>query len=242
MQWILMTLQTSLLLLKMRNTSFMYQYVSGFDQLLVEEIEAHQNYIAQELHDALGSRLTAISLMLSSHKNMLSSSPAQHQSLNNVMQHVQVALEVTRKLAHGLLTLDNSSGSLWRGLEAMCIDYNQIDGIDFKFNMVGDFDDIPAIIANHLYRIAQESMTNALRHANAQSVVVTLIQKGELREMSITDHGAGGRPISDSFASQHGLGVRSMHMRSQMMGATLHITQATSGTRVCVSWNQNIQN
>jgi signal transduction histidine kinase len=210
---------------------------SGFEHLLIEELEAHQNYIAQELHDALGSRLTAISLMLSHHKNMLPSSPAQHQSLNNVMQHVQVSLEVTRKLARGLLALDNSADSLWRALEALCIDYNQIDGLSCEFHMTGDFNDIPSPTANHLYRIAQEAITNALRHAKAQRVIVALTQNGTRRELRITDHCANGEPSSANFASQHGFGIRSMQMRSQMMDAELHITQTTSGTTVSVTWS-----
>ncbi len=216
------------------------EHASSFDKLLIDQLEAHQNHIAHELHDALGSRLTAISLMLSSLKNMLPTSPAQHQSLNNVMQHVQVAQEVTRKLARGLVTLDHSKGSLWRALEALCIDYNQIDGLSFAFNMKGDFNDIPVPVANHLYRIAQEAMTNALRHANAQSVVVTLTQKGTQRKLSITDHGTRDGLRGAAVATQEGLGMRSMHMRSQMIGAVLKIIPTSNGTSVRVTWSQQV--
>ena len=210
---------------------------SSFDKLLIDELKAQQNYIAQELHDALGSRLTAIALMLSGIKDILPSSAPAHQSINNVMQHVQVAFEVTRKLSRGLMALDHSEGALWRALESLCIDYDQLDGLRFSFDMQGDFENISEDAASHLYRIAQEAIANATRHARAQHIAVLLRQKGKLREMTISDNGSGDWLLNAASTRQAGLGLNSIRLRSRLIGArVLWIRNANNGTSVRVQW------
>jgi signal transduction histidine kinase len=162
-----------------------------FENLLIAQLEAQQTSMAQELHDALGSRLAAIVMMLGAMKTAHANQTMSQTALEHVIAQAQEAVEVVRRLARGLMPADTEPGSLWRLLERLCADYNQIDGLRCEFGMQGDFDDLATGVSNHLYRIAQEAITNALRNGKARHVVVTLARYTAHCEMVVSDDGVG---------------------------------------------------
>lgn len=210
---------------------------SAFESVLIAQLEAQRTHIAQELHDALGSRLAAIVLLLGTVKATDASQAASQAALDSVMLQAQEAAEVVRKLARGLMPVDDTPGALWRLLERLCADYDQIHGLRCEFGMHGDFDHIAPEASNHLYRIAQEAITNALRSGQAKWVTITLTQFAAHREMAVSDDGAGFDARQPSTPEQRGMGLRSMRARSAMMGANLSIQAGLSGgTTVKVRW------
>jgi signal transduction histidine kinase len=210
-------------------------FPSDIETLLIAQSEVQQTYIAQELHDAVGSRLAAIVMMLGAMKTAPTNEAASQAALGHVMAHAQEAAEVVRRLARGLMPVDNAPGALWRLLERLCADYDQIHGLRCEFDMRGDFEQIAPEVSNHLYRIAQEAITNALRHGHAKWVTITLTQYATHREMVVMDDGDG---TAQSETPHHGgLGLRSMRARCAMVGANLSIQAVFSGgTSVKVSW------
>ena len=83
---------------------------------------------------------------------------------------------------------------------------------------------------DHLYRIAQEALTNALKHANANSIKVTLDVGRERVRLEICDDGAG---VKDVGQHTPGLGLRTMQYRASMIGARFEIAPfGRNGTRV----------
>jgi signal transduction histidine kinase len=211
---------------------------SAFESLLIAQLEVQQTHIAQELHDALGSRLAAIVMMLGTIKAAQASEVAWQATLDSVIAHAKDASEVARKLARGLMPLDNTPGALWRHLERLCADYDQIHGLRCAFGMHGDFDQVAPEASNHLYRIAQEAITNALRNGQAKHVTITLTQFSTHREMVVSDDGAGFDINQSITPAHHGMGLRTMRARCAMIGAHLSIQPGLSGgTSVKVSWH-----
>lgn len=211
------------------------------DSVLITQLEAQQTRIAQELHDALGSRLAAIAMMLGAIKTTQPQHNASHEALDRVIAHTQAAAQVVRKLARGLMPVDATPGALWRLLEQLCADYDRIQGLRCEFAMRGDFDDLPAEAANHLYRIAQEALTNAWRSGQATHVTLTLMRYTGYSEIRVSDNGVGYTPAS--AAPPAGLGLRSMRARSALIGGYLSIQSSLpSGTALTVRWPTPTQN
>src|SRR5690606_3255484 len=93
--------------------------------------------------------------------------------------------------------------------------------------------------ATHLYRIIQEALHNAVKHSQAQCIVVSLTQQGSHILASIIDDGVGFTPGQDSRVeeteSPGGLGMHTMQYRAHIIGATLDFNQTPGGgtTVVC---------
>ena len=92
---------------------------------------------------------------------------------------------------------------------------------------------LPASAEDALLRIAQEALANAVRHANASTITLSLVPHTSKVELTITDNGVGFEP--DGQDVQHGLSLRLMRERVQELNGTLQLTSALGeGTRIQV--------
>jgi two-component system CheB/CheR fusion protein len=86
-------------------------------------------------------------------------------------------------------------------------------------------------VATQLYRIAQESLTNALKHGNASDIQITLTQGSTETVLEISDNGTGFEPADES--SEKGLGMRIMRYRASILGGQLDVSRNNrNGTTV----------
>ena len=84
--------------------------------------------------------------------------------------------------------------------------------------------------ATHLYRIAQEAVSNVVKHAKATRILIQLDRKGGFIELKVTDDGVGFPPAS---ATRNGMGLHTMEYRARTIGGTLNISRAPErGTEV----------
>lgn len=208
-----------------------------YERLLVSESETHQTHIARELHDSLGSHLAGISMMLADIRVRHKAEPALVEDLSLALSHVQTASEVTRGLARGLMPVDTTPGSFWRALERLCLDTQQIRGIECEFEVDGNFDTTPTLTANHLYRIAQEAITNAMRHGHASLLRVKLEEKRDYCLMTVEDNGEGFDPEQRHADALPGVGLRSMRARAKMIHGYMGFSSSEwGGTCINVYW------
>ena len=84
-------------------------------------------------------------------------------------------------------------------------------------------------LATHLYRIAQEAVTNAVKHGHSREIVIDLSQRTGTVALSICDDGAG---FPDVPEHKEGMGLRIMNYRANMMGAALKIQKNPNGGTV----------
>jgi signal transduction histidine kinase len=105
-------------------------------------------------------------------------------------------------------------------------------GFKTELHLEKELDMLPESATHCLYRCAQESIENALRHANAKKVTIRLAGEGEQVALTITDDGAGFDPAEQS---QDRLGLRGMRERVEMLGGHLSVASAKKqGTTVTV--------
>ena len=198
---------------------------SRYESLLAKQLEEKQKHIAHELHDSLGSQLAGISLLAGNIGLVGRSNPQLVMEIEKLQGHIRRAAETTRDLARGLVPVADWPGSFWRALERLCNDFNNSPALRCVFEIVGDFDDVNADVGTHLYRIAQEAITNALRHGQATHVVVQLALAGQERVMRITDDGVGFDPTAAQL--NPGIGLGSIYARAQAIGAQVELAQQT---------------
>ena len=214
-----------------------------YERLLVTELERRQADMARELHDSLGSELAGMALMLGSLKGLRAQDAELHVRLDQVLAQLQVAVDLTRGMARGLMPVDGHEGSFWRALERLAADWTVLKGVPCEFSMQGDFNFVTAETGTHLYRIAQEAITNALRHGEATRMKLSLLPVEAELMLEIEDNGTGFDPalfnaVSGSDAAgQGGVGIRSMMARARTIGGSIEFSPVVpQGSRIRVFW------
>lgn len=186
--------------------------------LAVGERERHS--IGADLHDGLGQQLTAIELMCAALKEDAAPYPALAQRLAVVGKMLREAIVQTRFLARGLVPVGSDPGALAVGLAELAEHVNAIGRARCEFECPGPINIADPFVAGHLYRIAQEGVNNAVKHANARRIVVRLEQGGGRLLLEVSDDGAG---LAKVRASRAGLGLGVMQHRADAIGARLTI-------------------
>jgi signal transduction histidine kinase len=200
---------------------------------IVNVADREQQRIGNDLHDSIGQDLTGIALLLRcvlvQLKKENSHARPEVEDLVGVVNNVLLS---TRELARGLLPVSAKLGALPAALQLLAARASMHLQIDIEFmDRCRSKLRLDAAAATHLYRIAQESLTNAVRHGRATHVLVQLdTVKGALR-LTIEDN-ACGFMRTDTDAS-HGLGLTIMRDRARAAGAELAFEKlAGGGTRV----------
>lgn len=209
-----------------------------FEQVLVSELEAQQTHIAHELHDSLGSVLAGVSLMLAGAKTLASANDRLRRHLDRAQDQVKSAAEMTRALARGLMPVGSHPGAFVQAVEQLTNDLSMVKSVVCELDTRGDFDDVPPEVGIHLYRIAQEAMSNAIRHGRATSIQIQLLDSARELSMRIEDNGRGF-DMAEVGRGQPGVGLQSMMARAKAIGGTFHIARAADagGCAVIVTWN-----
>jgi PAS domain S-box-containing protein len=182
-----------------------------------------QQRIGGDLHDGLGQQLTGIALLLKGVTKKLGplTGRSVREEMDRVIALVNQAIESTRSLARGLSPVSAGHNGLQVALQELANrtrDFYRVDvTLDFQLPDFLRFDDD---VANQLYRIAQEAVTNAVRHGRARHIVVQLHVAAGQAELSITDDGQGFDPRAVLPTST---GLKIMRFRAQMVGGYLSV-------------------
>lgn len=183
--------------------------------LAVGERERHS--IGADLHDGLGQQLTAIELMIAGLKADAAGHPSLTKGLDAVGKMLRDAIAQTRFLSRGLVPLGSGPDALQIGLTELAQRMNGLRAARCRFDCprpvaVGD-----SFIAGHLYRIAQEAVNNATKHAGASEITIRLESGNGLLLLEVSDDGRGLTKKST------GLGLGVMQHRAKLIGGDLQI-------------------
>jgi len=192
-----------------------------------------RNRLARELHDTLAHTLSSTAVQLEAAKALFDREPEQSKEmLSETLKNTKNGLVETRRALADLRSSELESFGLTRAIQNMANSAAQRGGFTVDFSMDKDLDMLPEDITHCLYRTAQESLENILRHASASSVSISLLSEADKINLSIRDNGSG----FDSSAIKKDLfGIRGMRERVEMLGGTLSIdSQPGSGTQVLV--------
>jgi PAS domain S-box-containing protein len=198
---------------------------------LLRVSDAEKDRIGSDLHDGLGQYLTGISCLSAAlrDKLQLQMKPEADEAAT-ISSLVQEAIAQTRALARGLCPVQLETSGLDTALEDLTFQVQRLHGIECHFESSGPADDCETSVALHLYRIAQEAITNAIKHASARRISVRLDFTGENKSLTIEDDGRGFDP---NGAHEPSSGMSLMPYRAAMIGGTLTVTsQRAAGTQV----------
>jgi signal transduction histidine kinase len=197
------------------------------EKAMLDVSEREQRRIGHDLHDGLGQHLTGIAFLSKALEQALEdqSLPAANDAAKLVML-VNEAIQLTRDLSKGLQPVVPEARGLMTALERLVLEVEDLFSISCAFRcpepvLVND-----QAMATHLYHIAQESVTKAIRHGRARNVEIRLttgIREGVLR---VADDGTG---IADKSPKGPGMGLHIMKHRAGLIGAVLLIERGPKG-------------
>jgi two-component system sensor histidine kinase UhpB len=187
--------------------------------------EGERQRIARELHDEIGQSLTAVLLGL---KRVADTAPTPVRAeLGAVTETVRASLDEVRQVARRLRPGVLDDLGLVSALDALAADVTEASAVPVTVEVDPDLPDLGADAELVVYRIAQESLTNVVRHAGARAGDLSLCREGDAVVLRVTDDGGG---IGDG---REGAGIRGMRERALLVGAELRVgSRGAGGTEV----------
>ena len=197
------------------------------EQQLLEISEREHRRIAQDLHDDLGQILTAsIHLSTSLHKRLATKLLPEAAEEARILSLLDKALAQTRGLARGLHPVPAEPHGLMSALEELARRTVELFDCACHFECPQPVMVTDNITATHLYRIAQEAVTNAIKHGKPERIEIGLAQMGDRIRILVEDNGCG---IPEKVSKKAGIGLRIMRYRAGMIGGSLEIEKPPSG-------------
>jgi PAS domain S-box-containing protein len=194
---------------------------------LIDAIANEQRRIGQELHDGLGQELTG--LALSARALATRAERERHPIAAGLAQLSTLAagcIQSARRIAQGVSPLSDADGNLQIALEALA-SRSSVGSTVVRFlphlecPIALDVD-----ARNHLYRIAQEAVQNALKHAGARIIEIELWVRAEGLTLTVNDDGVG---LSRDGTRRGGFGMRTMQFRASSIGGRLLVATRSDG-------------
>lgn len=207
--------------------------VAGRRQLQEEYADAvwqQQRLIAHELHDGLGQELTGLGFLAKSLSASTQGTPAA-ETAGRIREVVERSIEQIRGLAKGVMPVELEAEGLMSALHQLVASVESATGIACRF-------ECPDLVllpdpqsASQMYRIAQEAVTNAVKHAKASTVTVALEADSGAITLKVVDDGIG--LPTDPGKLPAGSGLRILRYRAAALGASLTLQKAhPQGTEV----------
>jgi ligand-binding sensor domain-containing protein/two-component sensor histidine kinase len=195
------------------------------------KVERLRNKIASDLHDEVGSSLTRISI----YSELVQTGTEATQSKNYLKSISEMSREIVSTMSDIVWSIDNrndSTGALILRMKDFATEVFQAKNIEMSFVVEGVDENrtLDPALKQNIYLIFKESVNNIVKHANAQHVSISLINRGNEFSMKIHDDGTG----FPNDGNQKGNGLRNMHRRAQAIGAIFSIT-TNSGTTIAVT-------
>jgi two-component system NarL family sensor kinase len=195
-----------------------------------------RNRLAREMHDTLAQGLTAIAMSLETADALIEAGDEAGQFqifLQRAIRLTRSTLEEARRSVLDLRTAPMEGHTLAEALNILAAPYRRDRRVHTIVVTQGKVPPLPARIEAGLYRIAQEALTNALRHAQADEVLLRLKTSPNRVELVIEDDGVG---FSVNTTPDGRFGLVGMNERARLMGGDLEIQSALAeGTRVIVN-------
>jgi PAS domain S-box-containing protein len=182
--------------------------------------------IGQDLHEIVGQELTGLGLMASNLVETLwSLSRPEAELAGRIAKGLKLALGQVRAMSKGLIPAEVDARSLTAALAAQAARVAEQSAVSCMFQCHEPVPVQDNATANHLYRIAQEAVTNAVRNGRARNIHVSLGTDGQLIILRVQDDGLGVHLCAETG----GVGLRIMRYRAGLMNATLNIEPARGG-------------
>lgn len=197
---------------------------------VLEISEQERLRIGQDLHDSVGQNLTGVAFLANVLAERLSPGNTEGaRDAARIEELVNQTIAQTRAIAKGLCPVATTSDGLVDALKELAAQATQVHGVRCTFERKGRFQLAPGA-ATHLYRIAQEAVNNATKHAKASHVRIGLVARESSVDVTVEDDGVGLRL---ELRRSAGMGLRVMRYRADVIGASIEFdSEPGRGTTV----------
>ena len=193
------------------------------EKQVLEVSENEQRRIGQDLHDDLCQHLAGIEFMSQAlHQRLENAGNREADLAHQVADLVRGAINQTRSLARGLSPVQLESRGLTAALQDLAEHVHHLFNVECNLAADPQIEVRNITVATHLYRIAQEAINNAIRHGKADRIEIELHCDEELASLRVGDNGAGF--VMNQTETGKGMGLRIMHYRAGMIGASLNVS------------------
>jgi signal transduction histidine kinase len=188
---------------------------------LLEITEKERHRLGLDLHDDLGQRLTGIALMIKALEVKLTKQKlpeaADAKKLHGLIDQ---AINHAHGLAHDLAELDSQEEDISLALKNLAKRAKEMFSVACRFRGSGQSASLPSNIVRQLYKIAQEAVTNGIKHGKATEVQIVLANSGEHLVIKVKNNGL---PFPDLKDQSPGMGLRIMRYRANVIGASINV-------------------
>lgn len=193
-------------------------------QIIQARIEQERGAIARELHDELGQQVTAIkSVGLAIARRAAGQDASIEQSARLVMDCADQIYDEVHRLIARLRPLALDRFGLRDALQDLLDDARmRHPGVALNLALGGSFDGLDDALSTAVYRIVQEAVNNALRHAQASRIDVSVQASEECLQLEVADNGTGR---TEAFEVPGHYGVLGMRERAQALGGSFELEQ-----------------
>jgi signal transduction histidine kinase len=203
---------------------------------LMSSQEDERRRIARELHDGVNQDLAALAIALNALEDGLpeGTAPERRQEVARLQGRIVELTEAIRHLSHELHPGILQYGGLAAALRSHCREFEREHGLTVALRVGDDLETVPPDVALCLYRVTQEALKNAARHAKPSRAWVALARDGAELVLTIGDDGAGFDLAQARIGG--GLGLISLDERVRLVRGRLAIeTQPRRGTQIRVA-------
>lgn len=202
-------------------------------EAMMQGEEQERRRIARDLHDGVGSMLSAVRLKMDAmgyQRGSVSAQPAYHAS----MALLKDAAVAVRETAHNLQPMSLHEHGLYAAVEAFCERINGQEGLQVECILQGK----PVRFHPHfdlmVYRTIQELINNVLKHAHATQLLVQLSAHEDLLQVTVEDNGRGFEVATIYTANS--MGIAGLRERLAVFGGTVQIDSSATGTSVMLDF------
>ena len=196
---------------------------------LLEITARIQRRIGQELHDSVGQEITGLGLMAQTLSKRLPENGSEQRVAMRLVAELKRLHEQIRALVRGLVPVEIEAKGLWAALDDLAASTREQSGVPVTFECPEWIELPDHATSMELYRIAQEAVSNALRHGRPRRIHLSLVAQPNGLRLRIEDDGVG---LSEQPRESKGLGLRIMEYRAALIGGVWCIKPAEEGGTV----------
>ena len=188
---------------------------------LLEIAENERRRIGLDLHDDLGQKMTGMLLIARALEQRLTrSGHTEAEDVRRICELIEQSVSHTHNLAHHFSSIDANGGDLAEVMNGLAATVEKMFGIPCECTIKGEIPPLPEDASAQFYKIAQEAVSNGIKHGKASCVWISITANAQKLVVTIKNDGI---PFTPPLNPKARMGLRTMNYRANTIGATFEI-------------------